>query len=289
MATLPSKFVAKTTVGQFQVKITNRDYITIGSKEGCVQIAYSAKKNTAHLDWLGTEKGGCEVDGKVIKGADTVAMTDLGLTILRQLYPQVDPRLSLIDSSKFICNVPGEGQLSISNMIYSLLLTGKTYYQSRFNADLEYPASQPAFDAFTAARNNPEMFDPNYDFNNPDLNQALQPVLTGSQTWAEFFERLYHTYGRNTCTIMHAWYLKVYGFLTQNGGVHAHWIIDISRRPVIEYTITRINAHQTNHTRKAYSYNPYEIWSKGGYYPPALSYKKVLRKPKACGKSLKVF
>jgi hypothetical protein len=284
-STIPNRFVAKTDFGQFQVRISNRDYITIGAKEGCVQIAYNAKTNTANLDWLGTEKGGCEVSGKSIKGTDTVAMTDLAFTILKQLYPQVNPQVSLIDSSRFTCNIPDGNKIYISNMIYSLLLTGKTYYQSRFNATLEYPSSQPAYDAFVAALNDPAEFDKNYSFGNPELDQALHPLLNVSATWAEFFEKLYQKFGRNTCTIMHAWYMRIFGFLTKNGAIHTHWQIDISRRPNIEYTITQQN-NSTNYTRKSYTYNPFEFGG-GAYIPSLISYKKYLRRTKGRSRTIR--
>ena len=56
---IPNRFTAKTIFGTFQIKITNRSYISIGSNN-CVQIGYNASTNEATLDWLRTEKCGCE-------------------------------------------------------------------------------------------------------------------------------------------------------------------------------------------------------------------------------------
>lgn len=134
---IPNTFTAKTAFGTFEIKITNRDYINIGSKNFCVQIAYSITKNTAKLDWLGTEEGGCEATGKVIHGEDTVKMTDLGFTILKQLYPNVNPNISLRDSSSFKCRLPNNKLFPISLLKYYLLIYGETYYQQRFNAKLQ--------------------------------------------------------------------------------------------------------------------------------------------------------
>jgi len=168
---LPNKFIVKTNIGSFQIKITNRDYISVGAKNNCVQIGYNSKNNTAHLDWLGTEQGGCEINGKEIHGNNTVEMTDLAFTILKKLYPDVNPNISLRDSSSFKCRIPDTNKaVPISLMKYNLLMTGETYYQNRFKAKLKYEDSNAAYDEFIKNRNDPNLFDKNYDFENNDLN-----------------------------------------------------------------------------------------------------------------------
>lgn len=284
---LPNRFVAKTSFGSFHIKISNRDYITIGTKQDCVQIAYKSKTNTAVLDWLGTAKGGCEASDKLIKGDDTVMMTDLGFTILKQLHPNVNPILSLTDSSTFPCSLPNGAKDSISQMIYQLLLTGKTYYQSRFNATLKYkdPNSneKSAYDLFAKARTDPTRFDKDYDFENEELNATFAPIIQESSHWGEFFEKLNNKYGRKTCVLIHAWYKRVYGFLAQRS-IHAEWVIDMSKRPTIEYTITERNSSR-NFTRKSFQYNPFDFH--GGYYPLYFSYRNILRKTKHKSNTMK--
>lgn len=270
---IPNKFVAKTSVGSFQVNISNRDYITIGSRHACVQIAYKYKTNTANLDWLQTEQGGCEVSEKKISAEETVVMTDLGFTILRQLYPSVHPIINLRDSSKFACKLPDNNTVSISSMKSHLLRYGKTYYQMRFNAHLLYPESESAYHSFVKARNSATYFDKTFDFHNDDLNKALSPILKQSTNWGEFFTKMYDTYGRNSCALMHSWYLDVYGMLAKNP-IHSDWTIDLNTRPMIEYTITSRN-HSKNYTRKSYVYNPYDFG--GGYFPSLLSYGSILQ------------
>jgi hypothetical protein len=270
---IPNNFVAKTYIGSFNVKIANREYITIGTQHACVQIGYNQMSNVATLDWLGTEKGGCEMTGKEIHGKNTIAMTDLGFTILKQLYPDVNPHIMLRDSSKFPCNLPDGNRVSISNMIYNLLITGKTYYQNKFGATLKYPKSETAYKAFVEARQNPHLFNKSYNFNNSDLNKALAPLLQTSANWGDFFEKIYTSYGRHTCTLLHSWYMDVFGFLAQEA-IHADWVIDISTRPYIEYAITTRN-NSKNYTRKSYVYNPYDFH--GGYFPSQISYHNILR------------
>jgi len=186
---IPNTFVAKTTFGSFQVKITDRDYITIGSQYHCVQISYNHKTNIANLDWLNTGQGGCEITGKTIRKHDTVAMADLGFTILRQLYPFVDPIIHLRDSSKFNCRLPDDTKVSVSSMIYHLLLYGETYYQARFHARLLHTESEPAYHAFVEARKDPNYFDKKYDFRNNDLNTAFKPLVKDSTNWDDFFRQ----------------------------------------------------------------------------------------------------
>jgi hypothetical protein len=275
MPDIPNNFVAKTSIGSFNVKITNRDYISIGNnKPYCVQIKYDKNDNTATLDWLGTEKGGCEIDNKAIKGRNTITMVDLGFTILKQLYPAVNPNVKLIDSSTFKCDLPDNNKTSISNMIYNLLLSGQTYYQKQLNAQLRYEKSEEAYDAFVKNRVNPNMFDKNYNFKNDDLNTMLHPIMQVSDNWGEFFEKLYKKFGRQTCVLMHAWYLNVYGFLAQQA-IHTEWSIDITNRPQIDYTITSRN-NSKNYTIKSFAYNPYEFGGGGEEYIPSLiSYKCI--------------
>lgn len=269
---LPNNFTAKTSFGLFHVKITNGDYISIGSKHNCVQIAYRVQKNTAHLDWLGTEKGGCEQTGKTISGVDTVAMTDLGFTILRQLYPSVYPEITLRDSSKFHCSLPNGQHVQISNMPYNLLLKGKTYYQDKFDAHLLYPESELAYHAFRTAWEM-DSVPSNFDFKNKDLNHLLRPILQDSNTWKDFFTKLYSLYGRKTCSVLFPWYLDVYGFLAKTA-IHSDWKINIANRPVIEYDTIKVKSTR-NITHKTFTYDPYTF--AGGFYPSKISYNGYLK------------
>jgi hypothetical protein len=271
---IPNNFTVKTDIGSFHIKITNRDYIRVGAKNNCVQIAYNTKTNTANLDWLGTARGGCEVNGKDIRGDDTIIMVDLAFTILQQLYPNVNPLVSLCDSSTFNCRLPNNKPVSMSLMKYNLLLTGKTHYQSKFNATLKYNESLDAYNAFIKNRENSDLFDKSYDFNNNDLNALLQPILKSSSNWGEFFEKVYIEFGRNTCALMYNWYLDVYGFLAKQA-IHTDWVIDISNRPKISYSIVSKN-NTKNFTRKQFVYNPYEFGG-GGYYPTLISYRKIVK------------
>lgn len=273
---IPNKFVANTSFGVFQVKITNRTYISIGSKNNCVQIGYNPDTNEGTLDWLGTEKGGCEVDNKHIQGSDTVAMTDLGFTILRKLYPGIHNWIKLRDSSTFKCNLPDGNRVPISNMIYNLLVHGETYYQKRFNAIPYYEEAIPAYTTYHEKWANEHLSSP-FSFHNKDLNEMLMPLYERSHSWQDFFQHIYAIYNRKTCAVIHSWYLDVYGKLAKIP-ITTDWKIDISTRPMVPFKITNQN-NTKNYTRKTYTYDPYNF--SGGYYPSLLKYIRPSKTRKA--------
>ena len=223
----------------FQVKITNRSYISIGTKQNCVQIGYNTYTNEGTLDWLGTEKGGCEQEDKNIRGDATVSMTDLGFTILRKLYPGIQNWIKLRDSSKFACNLPDGNRVPISNMIYNLLLHGETYYQKRFHAVPLYDEAVPAYTMFYDEWvSNP--LPPMFSCHNDDLSDMLTPIYERSNTWREFFQELYKMYDRKTCAVVHSWYLDIYGKLAKVP-ITTDWKIDLTTRPTIPFEITSKN------------------------------------------------
>jgi len=266
---LPNKFVAKTLFGNFQIKISNKSFITIGSKNDCVQISIKPNKQ-ATLEWLGTDKGGCEESGKTIHGKDTIAMVDLGFTIMKQLVPDTNPFVHLRDSSKFDCTLQNGRKTSISNMIYNLLIKGETYYQDKFNASLLYTESQDALTKYVTSWS--DSIDKDFDFENDELNMELKPLLNESNSWKEFMEKVYKTYGQKTCLVIHSWYLRLYGMLAKIP-IHSDWKIDISKRDPIEYEISEVRNARSN-TRKVFEYNPF-TFEGGGHIPSLLSYKNI--------------
>lgn len=269
---IPNLFTANTSFGLFRVKITNRTYITIGTKNACVQIVYKPATNRANFDRLETEKGGCEETDKSIYGKDTTAMADLGFTILRKLYPEVDRWITLLDSSTFKCNLPDGNRVPISTMKYILLLHGQTYYQSRFNAIPVYNEALPAYTTFHKAWSS-DPLPSDFSFENDDLSDIFMPIYKTCSTWKEFFQKIYEKYGRKTCTLIHSWYLNVYGSLAKVP-ITTDWKIDLTTRPMIPFEITSKN-NSRNVTRKPLSYDPFNF--SGGYYPSYMKYKDYIR------------
>ena len=269
---IPNEFTANTSFGLFKVKITNRTYITIGSKHACVQIGYTPATNKAKLDWLGTEQGGCEETDKTIHGNDTTSMADLGFTILRKLYPDVHTWITLRDSSTFKCKLFDGNHVPISTMKYILLLYGETYYQNRFKAVPVYDEAVPAYTTFYNAWNSDKL-PPDFLFNNDELSDIFIPIYKTCSTWREFFEKIYKKYNRTICTLIHSWYLDVYGSLAKVP-ITTDWKIDLTTRPMIPFEITSKN-NSKNFTRKSFHYDPFNF--SGGYYPMYMKYKDYVR------------
>lgn len=272
---LPERFTAETEFGKFDVRITNNEYISIGSRNSCVQIGYSVKTNTARLDWLGTEKGGCEKEDNPIRGPLTIKMTDLGFTILRDLIPSVNPFIQLTDSSTFVCILPNGQKIPMSKQKFNLLLFGKTFYQEAFGA-VPMNDENKAHQVFVSARIDPSKKPPIFEFNHPDLNSLLDPIYNKTETWKDFFDELYNQFGyKKLCTLMYPWYLQTIGILTKHE-VTSYWKIDITSRPRISYIISNASSG-SKATRKNFTYNPFVF---GGARPHIyeMSFKSLLKR-----------
>jgi hypothetical protein len=280
---LPNEFTAKTTFGSFKVKITNRNYINVGGNNNvCFQVGYDEFENEGKIDWLGTESLKCEQSEKIINGVDTVAMADLGLTILRKLYPNIQKWVKLRDSSKFNCTLPDGNNVKISMMILQLLLHGETYYQSRFKAVPVYDEAITAYELFHKAwLNDPLPSRPPF-IKNEDLTEMLTPLYKKSKSWKDFFSEIYKIYGRKSCEIIQSWYKDVYGILAKYP-ITTDWKIDVTTRPMIPFEITNKSSN-ANYTRKKFKYDPFI--QLGGYYQSILKYKGYVS-PSGDGKTRK--
>jgi hypothetical protein len=256
-ATLPESFTAKTAFGDFRVRIVGNDSISIGGKNDCVQIYYDSYTNTGKLDRLETEKGGCSLSADDIKGEKTIQMTDLGFTILRQLYPSVK-EVTLIDSAKFPCTLPDGSRASMSYKQFFLLLKGKTYYQDRFAAIPELPQEVQALTNFEKNWKDPQRKPESFNFMNPSIQTLLTPIYNASTTWEQFIKKLYEIYNRNVCQIMFPWYLHAYSKII-TADITTFWKIDISKRQHISFEIKDAKEIQ-RYTRKNLVYDPSTFW-----------------------------
>lgn len=269
-ATLPELFTAKTTFGDFRVRIVGNDYISIGGKNDCVQIYYDSHTNKGKLDRLETEKGGCSLSSDDIKGEKTIQMTDLGFTVLRTLYPSVK-EVTLIDSAKFPCKLPDGSLASMSYKQFFLLLKGKTYYQDRFQATPELPQEAQALLDFEKNWKDPQHKPDTFNFMNPTLQTLLTPIYKASSTWEQFINKLFELYNRNICQIMFPWYLYAYAKIITYE-ITTFWKIDISKRPHIPFEINDAKEMQ-RYTRKNLVYDPSTFWG-GSIYQ--IQYTNIL-------------
>lgn len=257
---LPESFTARTAFGDFRVRIVGGEYINVGGKNDCVQIFYNSLTNSARLDRLETEKGGCSLSKTDIHGEKTIQMTDLAFTILRSLYPGIH-EVTLIDSAKFVCILPDGSKTPMSYKQFFLLLKGKTYYQERFNAIPTYSHEAAAVEQFVRNINDPMRKPDIFHFMNKDLNDLLTPIYNESKTWKEFIDKLSNKYKRNVCQVMFPWYLHAYAMI-MNSEITTFWKIPIDRRNSIEYEIIDIKESK-QYTRKNLVYDPSTFW--GGF------------------------
>lgn len=244
-------FHAKTSFGDFRIKIINKDFISVGGKNFCVQISYRGDNDT-ELTSLETSRGGCEIHNKHISGELTTKMTHLGFTILRELYPSVK-KVNLIDSSSYKCTMPDDSQRGISLMKSSLLIYGQTYYERKFGAVPKFEHDTQILEEFRGGWADPAQKPETFNFNNPDLNSLLTPIYNSTATWKEFMEALEKKFGRRICTYIYPWFLHALAKI-QTREIPSHWTIPIGSLPRIEYTRVQTGGR---HTRR----KPMEIGS----------------------------
>ena len=235
-------FHAKTSFGDFRVKISNRDFISIGGKNFCVQISYRGDNDT-ELTSLETSRGGCEIHNKHISGELTTKMTHLGFTILKELYPNVKV-VHLIDNSSYKCTMPDDSQRGISLMKSSLLIYGQTYYERKFGAVPKFEHDVKTMEEFRKNWADPEFKPTTFNFNNPDLNSLLTPIYNSTVTWKEFMEALNNKFKRKICMYIYPWFLHALSKI-QTREIPSHWTIPIESLAEVQYTRTQTGGRHT--------------------------------------------
>ena len=209
--------------------------ISVGGKNFCAQVVYKGEQGAdSELSWLGTEKGGCELDDRRISGTATVSMVHLAVQYLRADYPTLE-KIHLIDSSTYKCRLPDGSLRPISLMKSYFLFYGSTFYESRFGAVPRYDANGIQ-EKFREGRSSPSTKPVNFDFNNQDLNRILRPLYDESPTWGEFFRRIAEKYGDKKCAMIYPWYLHALAHICPEE-MPVHWTIDITQFPRIEVTM----------------------------------------------------
>lgn len=226
-------FVAKTKVGNFKVKY---DYNTIfvGGKKYCITLA---NKNTyGYLDRLETANGECELDGKQIKRDNTVHMTDLAFTIMKGINPSIQ-NVTFLDDSH-ITYIDNNEKKSVLLLSAYVLLYQKTYYEQKFNATMQYTDKYKEYVQLrTKGFNDPSMKPPTFDFMDTEVQDMLEPLYKATNTWYSFIELLKSTYkDTNIYKIIRPWYRHALHQIFQRVEISQFWQIDITNRPIIQYT-----------------------------------------------------
>ena len=252
-------FKANTSFGSFRIvinddidinfdtreKLVIGKLITVGVKNSCVTLNAPTSSETAHLMSVKRTDGGCELGGNEISGEKTVKMVNLAFTILKENCPHIK-YITLEDRSDIPCKLKNGSLVGISLASHQLLFHQKTWYERHFNAKLINPTLNILYEEGKANfKNKPS----NFDFNNPDLNETLGPILHKSQSWEDFF-KVINTLP-NKCEIIFLWYSKALNEIFNNVGFDRQdWIIDIESLTNIEYSRVQIGGTKKAKTQK---------------------------------------
>ena len=220
--------VCQTEFGKFKIKVDN-DNIKVGGRHFCVNLALHEKETT--LYWLKTDEGGCELNEKDIRGKNTVSMTDIAFSLLRQYYPERNTSITLLDDSGFSWK-DKSGRIYKTNFLKGyLLLHGKTWYEDKFNAVM---CNSDIYKVYRAKADSnfddPKKKPPVFNFINNDVKDKLEPLYLDSKTWREFIDRLVQKYDEIKYKLIYDWYRSAIYTIFDGIEINQDWKIDISKR-----------------------------------------------------------
>jgi hypothetical protein len=278
-ALLTGEWEVRTPHGKFRLKHSD-NVVYLGGKDLCVHIKYDGP-DMSELSWLGTKDARCELNDLKIKGKLTEYMLHVAISIFHKLYPDVT-HLHLIDSSAYDCLLPDGGKRKLSMKETYFLFHGKTYYEDKFGAVPRTEAGLKSIETFRTALHDPVKKPAKFNFENPDLNEALSPLYKAANTWWEFFQAIQDKWGDKKCSIIYLWYRYALGAMSLDM-IPEHWTIDIRGFPEITPTFKPMTLkgggrRRRRVTRKNPHYYPLDMaleWSGGG--TRFLDWKKVLK------------
>jgi hypothetical protein len=233
MATESNTFtkVCTTDFGRFKVKLEPTN-LFVGGSNYCVNIMMERNKTT--LNWLSTSKGGCELDGKMIRKEETIKMVDLAFSILRRYHPE-RTIVTLLDDSGYSWTGPRQRVFKVNFLKGYLLMYQKTWYEEKFNAKMENDDIHSMYRkeveiGFDDPARKPEIF----SFGSE--KEKLEPLYRDSRTWREFITKIKKQYDNEKYKLMIDWYRQAIYYIMNGMEINQNWKIDISARP--EYNCT---------------------------------------------------
>lgn len=213
--------VCQTSFGKFNIKIDDNN-INVGGKTLCVNIALH--KDETSLCWLKTNEGGCELNGKDIRGNNTIKMTDLAFSLLRKYYPERGNIVTLLDDSGFSWTHKDSKIFKTNFLKGYLLLHQQTWYEGKFGAEMRNPDIYLAYKTKAVRNfNDPEKKPDVFDFRNKDVNEKLTPLYKNSRTWNEFINKLVKKYGNEKYKMMNDWYRHAIYVIFDGMDINQFW------------------------------------------------------------------
>ena len=245
-------YYVKSSVGRFRVEksasynpngTVKYHFLKVGGQKFCIEYRFSDTE-TVELQWIFTEKGGCEMNGVVIKGEKTIH-----LFYLRQ-YGNFK-QIYFIDNSTFPCKLPNGEMEKIYMSKYYLLFHRKTWYEAKLNAYPKFPYDIAIYDRIKANFYDPAHKPAKFYFRNEDLEKILTPIYESYDTWAEFLDAVYTL--PNLCQTIYPWHVFAIMEIKNNEPLPDEWIIDINEStPIIAFK--RVSVGGTRKSRRLPEY-----------------------------------
>ena len=257
------------TIGKFHVMINDENpdyyYLSVGG-EGknfrCVNI--SVPKDKAKITGIlsyAESKDGCTLDGMKIKGDATKQMLLLGITIARELAPQMT-EIELEDMSHFFCKVPDEGDKKVPLHCFFFAFHGKTWYEEKFNAIILNEHLRRKYDEAKMNLYDSSKKPEHFYFANNSLNNELQPLFQESTSWNDFFKKIDIKYGKNKCIVVYPWLRQVLLTYIFNNNLFIEglkWVIHLNAEntPAINYYQVENKEKQMGGATNNFHHNTY--------------------------------
>jgi hypothetical protein len=224
--------------------------LKIGGQKFCIEYTFIKNSDTAELQWIFTEKGGCEMNGLTIKGDKTIHLFYLSIAVLRQ-YGNFT-RINFIDNSTFPCDLPNGKVTKISMSKYYILFHRKTWYEAKLNAYPKYSECAATYSKIKENFNNPLNKPAIFDFKNDELETILTPLYDSSETWGKFLDLVYKLPA--VCQKIHPWYIDAIMSIKQKYALPEQWVINIdTATPVITYNRIAIGGTRKSRSLPKYS------------------------------------
>ena len=251
MTSYPEELLVRTDKGSFHLTLSpyrNRDTstietytISIGSKDTkCIQLTIPTREmpsTVGHLLWVQSDTE-YSLEKFCEKGFAQHILS-LGCTIARDMNPQLDT-LYLDDTSSFTCALPGGAKHKVPMKEFHLAFHRATWYEYYFKATLRKDHS-----TYLALKENfMRAKPPTFSFVHPDLQEELQELYKGTDTWHAFFEQISSRYGKKKCAVVYPWITNAMYSIFDDNNIfdNIKWQISLSTIPLVEfnsYTVAR--------------------------------------------------
>ena len=217
--------------------IQNKVLYSVSSFTGnCIQIKVPYEGTVGKILWIQAGKQNeCSIDNQEQRGEKLIHMVHLGITIAKEINPQLE-FLELEDSASFDCMLPDGTKIAMNSTEHDMAFYQKSYYEKRYGAILINDRLMEQYtkdmEGFYDTSKKPLHF----DFKNNDIEEELLPLYISSENWKEFFDKINKKYGNKKCTVVVLWIKSALRYIF-NDRIYSglDWKIDVNKIPKIVY------------------------------------------------------